>query len=49
MMVLSRARAPLSVKTNQAIKQLEGYVLGCVKSWGIQRYLVPWCALEINS
>ena len=37
MMALSWARAPLSVKTNQAIMQLAGYVLGCIKSQGVQR------------
>lgn len=36
MMALSWARATLSVKTNQAIMQLAGYVLGCIKSRGVQ-------------
>lgn len=37
MMALSWARAPLSVKTNQAIMQLVGYVLSSIKSRGVQR------------
>lgn len=39
MMALSWTRAQLSVKTNQAIMQLAGYVLGCtaLRCLGVQR------------
>lgn len=37
MMALSWARAPLPVKTNQAIMQLVGYVLSSIKRRGVQR------------
>lgn len=49
MIALSQSRAPLSVKTNQAIMQLAGNGLGCVRSQGRAELQVAYCALGIKS